>query len=125
MCSALTPLSCPLSHGPCPVSPEHMPNGHGGSVRFLSVGVILFLLAGVFAAYHNTGEPLWRWLGYGLAALGGERFAHHLHRWKYDESGGAYYSWETHAAVRKLYIVAAIIYVMGAVVAWHFLTTAS
>jgi hypothetical protein len=100
-----------------------MPNGHGGYVRFLSVGVILFFLAGTFAAWHKSGEEWLLYAGYALSALGGERLAHHLHRWKYDEYGGAYYSEETHAAVRKLYIVAAIIYALGGLIAWHFLTT--
>jgi hypothetical protein len=99
-----------------------MPNGYGGYVRFFSVGVILFFLAGIFAAWHKSGEGWLLYTGYALAALGGERLAHHLHRWKYDEYGGAYYSEETHAAVRKLYIICTILYATGGVVAWYFLT---
>ena len=100
-----------------------MPNGHGGHVRFFSFGVIVLFLAGIFAAWHKSGEEWLLYAGYALAALGGERLAHHLHRWKYEEYDGSYYSEETHAAVRKLYLVAAIIYVLGGLIAWHFLTT--
>ena len=100
-----------------------MPNGHGGYVRFFSVGVILFFLAATFAAWHKSGEPWLLYGGYALAALGGERFAHHLHRWNSEEYDGAYYSDAEKARVRKTYIVAAIIYVIGAVVAWDLLTT--
>lgn len=100
-----------------------MPNGHGGSVRFFPVGVILFFLVGLFAAYYQSGEAWQLYAGYGLSALLGERFAHHLHRWNSEEYDGAYYSDAEKAAVRKTYVVAAILYVIGAVAAWNLLTT--
>ena len=100
-----------------------MPNGHGGYVRFLSVVVLLLFLAGVFAAHHKTGEAWLLYAGYALSALLGERFAHHLHRWNSEEYDGAYYSDAEKAGVRKTYIVAAILYVIGALAAWNLLTT--
>ena len=100
-----------------------MPNGHGGHVRFLPVGVILLILAGLFAAWHKSGAEWLLHAGYVLSALGGERLAHHLHRWASEEYDGAYYSDEEKAGVRKTYIVAAIIYVLGGLIGWHFLTT--
>jgi YD repeat-containing protein len=99
-----------------------MPNGHGGYVRYFSVVVLLIVAAGLLVYARKTDEAWAVYGGYALGALIGERLAHHLHRWKYDEYGGAYYSEETHAAVRKLYIVCAILYAIGGVVAWYFLT---
>ncbi len=99
-----------------------MPNGHGGHVRFFSV-IFLLLIAGGLLVYARKTEEAWAlYGGYGLAALIGERFAHHLHRWKYEEYGGSYHSEETLAAVRKFYIICAILYAIGGVVAWYFLT---
>jgi hypothetical protein len=100
-----------------------MPNGHGGSVRFFSVGVLVIILAVNLVAYHKSGEAWVLYAGYALSALLGERFAHHLHRWNSEEYDGAYYSDAEKAGARKIYIVAAILYVIGAVVAWNFLTT--
>ena len=100
-----------------------MPNGHGGTVRYFSFGVIVLFLAGVFAAWHKSGEEWLLYAGYALSALGGERLAHHLHRWKSLEYDGAYYSDEEKAGVRKTYIVGAIIYVLGGLIGWNFLTT--
>ena len=100
-----------------------MPNGHGGHVRFFPVGVILLFLAGTFAAWHKSGEEWLLYAGYALSALGGERFAHHLHRWSSEEYDGAYYSDAEKASVRKTYIVGAIIYVLGGLIGWNFLTT--
>ncbi len=99
-----------------------MPNGHGGYVRFFSVVVLLFFAAGLLAYIKNGGAEWAVYAGYGLAVLIGERFAHNLHRWGAEEYGGAYASDEENAAAQKTYIVGAIIYVLGAVVAWHFLT---
>lgn len=100
-----------------------MPNGHGGSVRFFSVVVLLFFAAGLLAYVRNGGAGWAVYAGYGLAVLIGERFAHHLHRWHVEEYDGAYASDEQNAAAQKTYIVGAIIYVLCAVVAWYFLTT--
>jgi hypothetical protein len=100
-----------------------MPNGHGGHVRFFSVGVLVVLVALTLAAYYKSGEDWVLYSGYALSALLGERFAHHLHRWKSEEYDGAYLSGAEKAGARKLYIVAAIIYVIGAVAAWNLLAT--
>ena len=100
-----------------------MPNGHGGYVRFFSVAVLLLFLGGVFAAYRMNPELWLLAAGYGLAALLGERFARNLHMWNAEEYGGSYYSDAEMAGARKTYIVAAVIYAIGAVVAWGFLTT--
>jgi len=99
-----------------------MPNGHGGYVRFFSV-IVLLLFAGGLLVYIRNGAAGWAvYPGYGLAVLIGERFAHHLHLWHIDEYDGACSSDKEKAGARKTYIVGAIIYVLGAVVAWHFLT---
>ena len=100
-----------------------MPNGHGGHVRFFSVGVLLVMLAVALAAYLKSGEDWVLYSGYALSALAGERIAHHLHRWHSEEYDGAYYSDAEKAGVRKIYIVAAILYVIGALAAWNLLTT--
>lgn len=100
-----------------------MPNGHGGYVRFLSVAALLLLLGGVFAGYLKSPEPWLLYAGYAVAALLGERFAHNLHMWKAEEYDGVYLSDDEKIGARKTYIVAAVIYVIGAVVAWDFLTT--
>lgn len=100
-----------------------MPNGHGGYVRFFSVIVIVLATTGLLVYVRKTGVEWAVYAGYVLAVLLGERFAHHLHRWKIEEYDGAYATDEEKAAARKTYIVGAIIYVLGAVVAWHFLTT--
>lgn len=99
-----------------------MPNGHGGHVRFLPVIVLLVVLAGLLVYARKTGAEWAAWGGYGLAALAGERLAHHLHRWNSEEYDGAYYSGEEKAAARKTYIAAAVIYMIGGAVAWYFLT---
>ncbi len=99
-----------------------MPNGHGGSVRFFSVIVLLIFAGGLLAYIRNGGAGWSVYPGYGLAVLIGERFAHHLHLWHIDEYDGAYASDEEKTGGRKTYIVGAIIYVLGAVVAWYFPT---
>ena len=99
-----------------------MPNGHGGHLRFFSVGVILLFLGGIFAVWHKSGEEWLLYAGYALSALGGERFAHHLHRWGAEEYDGAYTSDAEKASVQKTYVVGAIIYVLGGLIGWHFLT---
>jgi hypothetical protein len=100
-----------------------MPNGHGGQVRFLPVALLLVCAAVLIVYARKSGEEWAVYGGYGLAALIGERFAHHLHRWKSEEYDGSYYSDAEKAAARKTYIVAAIIYVIGALVAWNLLIT--
>lgn len=100
-----------------------MPNGHGGSVRFFSA-IFLLIIAGVLLAYARKSGAEWAvYAGYGLALLIGERFAHHLHLWHVVEYDGAYSSDEEKAAAKKMYIIGAVIYVMGAVMAWNLLTT--
>jgi hypothetical protein len=99
-----------------------MPNGHGGVVRFFSVIVLLIFAAGLLVLAKKGGEEWAIYAGYGLAILIGERFAHHLHLWQINEYDGAYASDAEKAAARKIYIVGAVIYILGAVVAWHFLT---
>jgi hypothetical protein len=98
-----------------------MPNGHGGHVRFFSMIVLTLFAAGLLIYARKTGAEWAVYSGYGLAVLIGERFAHHLHLWHVDE----YVDWsdDEKAAARKTYIIGAIIYVIGAVVAWNFLTT--
>ncbi len=98
-----------------------MPNGHGGHVRFFSVIVLLVALAAMLAVYRKAGNPWVLYAGYGLAALLGERFAHHLHRWKMEEYDGSYYSDAEKARVRKAYVAGALLYAIAAVAAWHFL----
>ena len=98
-----------------------MPNGHGGVVRFFSVIVLLFFAAGLLAYIKNHGADWAVYAGYGLAVLIGERFAHHLHLWHLDVYVDS--SDSERAAARKMYIVGAVIYILGAVVAWGFLTT--
>lgn len=100
-----------------------MPNGHGGVVRFFSVIVLLIFAAGLLAYVKKGGAEWAIYAGYFLALAIGERFAHHLHLWHVDEYEGAYSSDEEKAGARKTYIVGAVIYVLGAVVAWYFLTT--
>ena len=98
-----------------------MPNGHGGVVRFFSV-IVLLLFAAALLAYIKQGGSAWAvYAGYGLAVLIGERFAHHLHLWRVDEYGGAYVTDAEQAGARKTYLVGAVIYVLGALVAWNFL----
>lgn len=98
-----------------------MPNGHGGVVRFFSVIVLLFFAAGLLA-YVKQGGPDWAaYAGYALAVAIGERLAHHLHLWHLDVYVAS--SDSERAAARKMYIVGAVIYVLGAVVAWYFLVT--
>ena len=99
-----------------------MPNGHGGVVRFFSVIVLLVFAAGLLAYIKQGGWTGAVYAGYGLAILIGERFAHHLHLWHVDEYDGAYSTDEEKAAARKTYIVGAVIYILGAVVAWYILT---
>ena len=101
-----------------------MPNGHGGSARFFPVIILLVIAAGLLVYVRSDGAPGWAlYAGYPLACLMGERIAHHLHRWHAEEYDGAYLTDQEKAGARKTYIVAAIIYVIGAVVAWDFLTT--
>jgi hypothetical protein len=98
-----------------------MPNGHGGRVRFFPVIVLALFLGGLLVYARKTGAEWAIYAGYGVAVLAGERFAHHLHLWHVDE----YVDWsdEEKAAARKIYIVGAIIYVIGALAAWNLLTT--
>jgi hypothetical protein len=98
-----------------------MPNGHGGHVRFLSAIVLLVILGTMLAVYRKAGNPWVLYAGYGLAGLLGERLSHHLHQWKMEEYDGAYYSDSGKARGRKIYIAGAILYVIAAVAAWHFL----
>lgn len=98
-----------------------MPNGHGGHVRFLPVIVLLVVMGTMLTVYRKAGDPWVFYAGYGLAALLGERFAHHLHRWKMDEYDGAYYSDAGKARVLRIYRIAAAIYGIAAVAAWYFL----
>jgi hypothetical protein len=100
-----------------------MPNGHGGHVRFFSVVLLTICAAGLLIYARKTEEAWALYGGYGLAVLIGERFAHHLHRWHVQEYDGGYYSDAEKAGARKTYIVAAILYVIGALVAWDLLTT--
>jgi hypothetical protein len=97
-----------------------MPNGHGGYVRFLSVIILLVMLAAMLALYRKAGNSWMLYAGYGLAALLGERFAHHLHRWKTEEYDGGYYSDSEKTRVRTVYLAGAILYAAAAVAAWHF-----
>ena len=100
-----------------------MPNGHGGIVRFLSV-IVLLIFAAALLVYVRRGGSEWAvYAGYGLAALIGERFAHHLHRWHVNEYDGAYATDAEKAGARKMYLVGAVIYVLGALVAWNLLAT--
>jgi hypothetical protein len=99
-----------------------MPNGHGGHARFVTV-ILLLIVAGGLLVYARKTDEAWAiYGGYALAALIGERIAHHVHRWNSEEYDGAYYSDAEKAGARKIYIVAAIIYAIGGVVAWYFLT---
>ena len=98
-----------------------MPNGHGGVVRFFSVIVLLIFAAGLLAYAKKSGAEWAVYAGYPLAVLIGERLAHHLHLWHLDvyvDSSDA-----ERAAARKMYIVGGMIYVLGAIIAWYFLTT--
>ena len=98
-----------------------MPNGHGGVVRFFSV-IVLLIFAAALLAYVKQGGSEWAvYAGYGLALLIGERIAHHLHLWHVDEYDGAYATDAEKAGARKTYLVGAVIYVLGALVAWYFL----
>ena len=100
-----------------------MPNGHGGYVRFFSV-IVLVIIAGILLAYARKSGTEWAiYAGYGVSILIGERLAHHIHRWHTDWYGGGYHSDEEKAAARKMYIIGAVIYVLGAVIAWNLLTT--
>lgn len=99
-----------------------MPNGHGGVGRFYSVIFLLIFAGGLLAYARKSGAEWAVYAGYALAVLIGERFAHHLHHWHVDEYDGTYASDEEKAGARKMYIVGAVIYVLGAVVAWNFLT---
>jgi len=98
-----------------------MPNGHGGSVRFFPVIVLLVILGTMLVVYRKAATPWVLYAGYGFAALLGERLSHHLHRWKVEEYDGAYYSDPEKARVRKVYLAAAALYVIAAVATWHFL----
>jgi hypothetical protein len=100
-----------------------MPNGHGGHVRFFTVILLLIVAGGLLVYARKTDEALAVYGGYALAILIGERIAHHVHRWKSEEYDGAYYSDAEKAGARKLYIICAILYAIGAVVMWDFLTT--
>ncbi len=101
-----------------------MPNGHGAHFRFLPVIVLLVFGGGLLVYARDGGAPGWvAYTGYPLAWLIGERIAYHLHRWHAEEHGGEYSTEEEKAAARKTYIVGAVIYILGAMVAWNFLTT--
>ena len=100
-----------------------MPNGHGGGVRFFSVVVLLVLAAGLLA-YVKNGGPEWAlYAGYPLALVAGERLAFHVHLWRVEWYDGGYASDDEKARARRMYLIGAVIYVLGAVVAWYFLTT--
>ena len=97
-----------------------MPNGHGGRVRFFPV-IVLLIMAAVLLAYARKDAADWAlYAGYGLAILIGERLAHHLHLWHLDVYADS--SDSEKAGARKMYIIGTVIYVLGAVVAWYFLT---
>lgn len=98
-----------------------MPNGHGGRVRFLPVIVLAVIAAGLLAYVKKDGAEWALYTGYGLAVVIGERLADHLHRWHLDVYVDATDS--ERAAAQKMYIIGAVIYILGAEVAWYFLTT--
>ncbi len=101
-----------------------MPNGHIRRIRFLPVIVLLAMGGGLLVYVRNGGAPGWVvYAGYPLAWLIGERIAYHLHRWHAEEHGGDYSTEEEKAAARKTYIVGAVIYILGALVAWDLLIT--